>query len=74
LSRNDYQEKILHIVQEAKEPIDPENVRVLAKIGNWQTALKHLLQLMIEGKIEGQKTSKSWVFWSKNAREITINE
>jgi len=69
---NNYREKILEIVNAAKQPIDPENVRVRAGIGNWQTALKHLLELTLEGAIKGEKTSKSWIFWGSNAREVLL--
>lgn len=62
---NNYREKVLEVVNAAKQPIDPENVRVRAGIANWQTALKHLLELRIEGQIEGEKTTKSWVFSRK---------
>lgn len=60
---NDYPEKIIEILQKATEPMDIEKIRVEAGIGNWQTALKHCLQLVISHKINGQKTSKSWIFW-----------
>jgi hypothetical protein len=33
-------------------------------IGHWNTALNHCLELMLEGKIKGAKTSKGWVFWT----------
>jgi len=74
LSKNLYREKVLHAVEQAKEPIDAENIRVLVGIGNWQTSLKHLLQLKIEDKINGQKTSRGWIFWPKNVKEIAANE
>lgn len=63
-----YREKILGIIQQAEQPLDPENIRIKAGIANWQTALKHLLELKIEGQIEGIKTSKSWIFWLKNGK------
>jgi hypothetical protein len=33
-------------------------------IGHWNTALNHCLELMVEGRIKGAKTSKGWVFWT----------
>jgi len=45
--------------------MDVEKIREAAGIGNWNTALKHLLELKLQGIIEGQKTTKSWVFWIK---------
>jgi predicted Zn-ribbon and HTH transcriptional regulator len=58
-----YQEKILKVLAEATEPLDIEKIRVAVGIGNWNTALKHCLELLLAKKIQGQKTSKSWIFW-----------
>lgn len=58
-----YKERIYDFLLERKEPMDMEKIRVACDIGNWNTALKHCLELLIEGKIKGQKTSKSWIFW-----------
>lgn len=59
----DYKPKILRFLRSNETPCDVEKVRVAAGIGNWNTCLKHLLELVIEGRIIGQKTSKSWIFW-----------
>jgi len=61
--RNDYQEKILEYLKKAAEPADVEKIRTACRIGNWNTALKHCLELHSQGTIQGQKTSKGWVFW-----------
>jgi len=66
---NEYKHNILQILETADVPLDVEKIRVQAHIGNWQTALKHLLELTISGEVEGTKTSKSWVFWLKDAKE-----
>lgn len=58
-----YQEKIIQTLKNAVEPLDIEKIRVEAGIGNWNTALKHCLELVIARKIKGIKTSKSWIFW-----------
>jgi len=58
-----YDEKIVEMLEKAVQPMDIEKIRVEIGIGNWNTALKHCLELIIAGKIKGQKTSKSWVFW-----------
>jgi len=60
---NDYEEKILEYLKKAAEPADVEKIRVGCKIGNWNTALKHLLELYSQGTIQGQRTTKGWVFW-----------
>ena len=60
---NAYQQKIVQVLEKAPQALDIEKIRVEAGIGNWNTALKHCLELFIAKKITGQKTSKSWVFW-----------
>ncbi len=62
---NNYNKKIIEVLQKAKSPLDIEKIRVEAGIGNWNTALKHCLELVLAQKINGLKTSKSWVFWSE---------
>ncbi|MGB9694095.1 MAG: hypothetical protein ACPLYF_04560 [Fervidobacterium sp.] len=63
MKMNEIKTKIFNFIQESKQPVDVEKIRKACKIGNWNTVLKHCLELLIEGKIKGQKTSKSWVFW-----------
>jgi hypothetical protein len=48
-----------------------EKIRVECEIGNWQTALKHCLELLYDGKIQGIKTSKSWIFFSDLPKKST---
>jgi hypothetical protein len=64
----EYKRAILQRVAAASQPLDVERIRVESNIGNWQTALKHCLELLQEGKIQGVKTSKSWVFWANPRR------
>jgi hypothetical protein len=63
---NDYPERILSLLENACEPLDVEKIRVETGIGNWNTCLKHCLEMLVNKKIRGQKTSKSWVFWANN--------
>lgn len=65
MKENNYKKKILDFLDEALQPQDVEKIRTACGIGNWNTALKHCLELHIEGRLQGQKTSKSWVFWAK---------
>ena len=58
-----YKDSIVAFLAQAQRPQDIEKIRVAAGIGNWNTALKHCLELQIEGKLQGQKSSKSWTFW-----------
>jgi len=63
--KKEYKEEIRQLLWESSRPLDVEKIRVACKIGNWQTALKHCLELLWDEKIQGLKTSKSWIFWSK---------
>jgi hypothetical protein len=60
---NEYKEKILEYLKRAAEPADVEKIRTASGIGNWNTAMKHCLELHSQGTIQGQKTTKGWVFW-----------
>lgn len=62
---NHHEENILVFLTGITEPVDVEKIRVVCQIGNWNTALKHCLDLLLQEKIQGQKTSKGWVFWSR---------
>ena len=64
MKRADYKRQILRVLAGLRRPTDVEKIRVACHIGNWQTALKHCLELQLEGKIQGVKSSKSWVFWA----------
>jgi hypothetical protein len=68
MDRLDYKTTIRRVLDESPQPMDVEKIRVACDIGNWQTALKHCLELLFDGKIQGVKTSKSWVFWAKASR------
>lgn len=67
-----YDPKIMELLKNAKEPLDVAKIRVACKIGNWNTALKHCLELLVDGKINGQRTSKGRIFWAK--REARAND
>ena len=64
---NDYSKRVLEVLEKSEQPMDIEKIRLEADIGHWNTALRHCLELLLAGKIRGQKTTKSWVFWAKNA-------
>jgi hypothetical protein len=64
--KNNYKEKVFKAVKNSPIPIDTENVRVKAGIKSWVTGKTTLLELLCEGKICGQKTTKSWIFWVDN--------
>ena len=60
---------IKDFLERSEQPIDVETIRKNIKISHWSACLSNLLELIIEGKISGQKTSKGWVFWAKEADE-----
>jgi len=47
-----------------------KKIRLSCKIGNWQTALKHCLELLLQEKIAGQRTSRGWIFWVNGVRDV----
>jgi len=67
-----YNQKIMELLKNAEEPTDVAKIRVACDIGNWNTALKHCLELLVDGRINGQRTSKGWIFWPKREARTTI--
>jgi hypothetical protein len=60
------------MLQKTEQPTDTEKMRLAIGIGNWNAAMKHCLELMLDGKINGQRTPKGWIFWPK--QEAKKNE
>jgi hypothetical protein len=71
--RKHYKTAILRLLAAAPRPLDVERIRVGCGIGNWQTALKHCLELLYEDEIRGIKTSKSWIFWGDSS-EVPLQQ
>ena len=67
--RNLNQEIINHLKTKTI-PVHVEEIRVACHIGNWNTALKHCLELLLTSQIAGQQTSHGWIFWT-NQKEVT---
>jgi hypothetical protein len=63
LKDNDYKSNILEVLSQAEKPMDIYNIKVKAGIKNWETCKAILLELLIEGKIKGQRSTKGWTFW-----------
>ncbi len=74
MKSSNYKQASLRLLSKTRKPMDVEKIRVGCKIGNWQTALKHCLELQYEGRIEAAKSSKSWIFWSKLSQANTLQE
>ena len=62
-SKDTLRDRILHVLSGAPIPMDVENVRIKSGLKNWESTKALLLELVVEGLISGQKTTKSWVFW-----------
>ncbi len=62
-SKDTLRDRILHVLSDASIPMDVENVRIKSGLKNWESTKALLLELVVEGMISGQKTTKSWVFW-----------
>jgi hypothetical protein len=65
-----YQQKIVSFLNKATDPVDVEKIRTACGIGNWNTALTNCLDLLVQGKIMGQKTSRGWVFWTHQETQL----
>jgi hypothetical protein len=66
----EYGQKILAFLNTTVEPIDVEKIRTSCGIGHWNTALKHCLQLLVKGAIQGQETTKGWIFWTHQENQL----
>ncbi len=70
-----YREKVLNVVREADMPLGIETIRKKAGIKIWETSKAILLELVIQGKISGMKTGKSWIFWiDKESKRMVIGK
>ncbi|MBN1357571.1 hypothetical protein JW988_02270 [Candidatus Bathyarchaeota archaeon] len=65
-----YRESILSVVLKAECPLAIETIRRKAGIKVWETTKALLLELMVEGKIAGLKTGKSWVFSNREKMNV----
>ena len=62
--RNVNQQKVVQALSEAKMPMDVENIRLKTGLKNWESTKSILLELVLQGTILGQKTSRGWIFWA----------
>jgi hypothetical protein len=56
-------QKIVEVLSEAKMPMDVENVRLRTGLKNWESTKSILLELVLQGTILGEKTTRGWIFW-----------
>lgn len=62
-ARNSAKDKIREVLKGSSIPMDVENVRLKAGLKNWESTKAILLEMVLQGSIQGQKTTKSWIFW-----------
>jgi len=65
--RTSQQQKILEVLENSLIPMDVENVRAKADLKNWESTKAILLEMVLQGSISGQKTTKSWVYWADSS-------
>jgi hypothetical protein len=61
--RNSNQQKIKQVLTETKIPMDVENIREQSGLKNWESTKSILLEMVLQGSILGQRTTKGWIFW-----------
>jgi len=61
--RNSHQQRIVEVLADAKMPMDVENVRMQTGLKNWESTKSILLEMVLQGSIAGEKTTKGWIFW-----------
>ena len=66
--RNSHHQKIVEVLADAKMPMDVENVRLQTGLKNWESTKSILLELVLQGSIAGEKTTKGWIFWLDRGR------
>lgn len=62
-TRLSHKQKIRDVLRGSLIPMDVENVRTRAGLKNWESTKAILLEMVLQGEISGQKTTKSWIFW-----------
>ena len=62
----DNRSKVLTLLQRHEQPCDVERIRRETGIQNWNSFLRHCLELYLDGEVNGLKTRRGWVFWWGN--------
>ena len=63
VTNSERHERIIDVLKDAKAPQSVEAVRAAAGLGSWEAAKALLLELLVEERIKGMRTSTSWIFW-----------
>jgi hypothetical protein len=64
--KGSYKDRIMQVLENSPVPMDVENVRLNAGMKNWESTKSILLEMLLQGLIHGQRTTRSWVFWVDN--------
>jgi hypothetical protein len=56
-------QRILEHLNATDFPSHVEDIRFSCGVGNWNTALKHCLELVLSNQVQGKRTSNGWIFW-----------
>ena len=75
---SEIQTQLLNLLEKTPMPVSIEFVARHLTVG-WGTARAMLLELVVDGKVACQKTTKSWIFWmpgseSNGARKMKEKE
>ena len=70
-SNREAREKVREVLRESDIPMDVENIRLRAGLKNWESTKAILLEMVLQGSILGQKTTKSWIFWINTPLALT---
>jgi hypothetical protein len=65
-SKDQQHQRIMQVLEASALPMDVENVRLKTNLKNWESTKAILLEMVLQGLIAGQKTTKSWVFWANS--------
>lgn len=60
---NHNKDKVIEYLEACDEPQRIQSIQKGTGIAHWNSTLSNCLELYIQGKIRGMKTSQSWVFW-----------
>ena len=58
-----YKEEIKRVLKDSPIALHVETIRKRVRIGHWNTASRHCLEMLMVDEIKGLKTSNGWVFW-----------
>ena len=73
LCNSEVQSQLLKLLKKTSMSVSIEYVARHLNMG-WGTARAMLLELVGNGKVAGQKTMKSWIFWMRGSESKGVRE